>query len=493
MHDKKVASNINKLMESFGVSGKELADAINVDYSLVSKWKLLKRKLSPHSVHTKRIAAYFMSLDLQTGYARIRKLLLSSYPETQMETGKKTEALLCKWLSHSDDLLPIKTFVPERGIAHAESFFVYDGNEGRRQAIRDLFEYMLQLPGKHDINMYSHEEMQWMIEDPDFLEEFRLSMLHLINRGHYIRIIHTIDRSPDSITSVLHFWIPMHMSGGLQSYYFSKYGDFTERNSIWMVEGEIALVGNSALNDGKDRYSAIVIDGISLYHYNNVFSNYIKECKPLTRVYSEPKEMFEIMKDVSSILEPAYLFSQIPLFTSLPSELLVRILSENGINGENFELCMSHHAKWNQAIDSGQQSFPTRWIHNIEAIQQALSLGPVKYDILSSLAGKEICLSKKDVSLHIKNIIRLLENHPNIELALANKQAGLHIPEINFWFKHNHGVFLWPLSKFKNAVSSTEPTLLSGFNAYCENIWHSIPRLNRDKKSVIARLYNLVT
>jgi hypothetical protein len=493
MREKQTASNISKLMETFGVSGKELADAINVDYSLVSKWKLSKRILSPHSVHTKRIASYFMSLDLQTGYVRIRKLLFNSYPETPMETGKKVEVLLCKWLSHNDDVLASGTFVPGRGVAHAENFYVYDGNGGRRQAIRDLFEYMLKLPEKREINMYSHEEMQWMVEDPDFLDEFKSKMLHLIKRGHYVRIIHTIDRSPDSITSVLNFWIPMHMSGGLQSYYFPKYVDFTERNSIWMVEGEIALVGNSALNDGKDRYSAIVMDAISLYHYNNVFSNYIKECKPLTSVYREPKEMFEIMKDISGIPEPAYLFSQTPLFTSLPSKLLVRILSESGINGENYELCMSHHAKWNQAIDSGQQSFPTRWVHNIEAIQQALSLGPVKYNILSSLAGKEIYLSKKDVSLHIKNIIRLLENHSRIELALTNKQAGLHIPEINFWLKHNYGVFLWPLSQFKNAVSSTEPTLLSGFNAYCENIWHSIPRLNRDKKSVIERLYNLVT
>ncbi len=154
MRKKMTGSHISKLMEVFGVSGKELADAIHVDYSLISKWRLLKRRLPLSSPHTRRIADYFMSLDLQTGYARIKKLLHTSYPETPMETKKKIEVLLCKWLSHVDLPENAHVFTPS-GNARPETCYVYDGNEGRRQALLDFLEYVMLLPDGQEIVMCS--------------------------------------------------------------------------------------------------------------------------------------------------------------------------------------------------------------------------------------------------------------------------------------------------------------------------------------------------
>ncbi len=331
-----------------------------------------------------------------------------------------------------------------------------------------------------------------MTEDRDFLFKFKTYMLKLLEQNHRTRIVHNINCDPISFSALLHFWIPMYMTGKLQSFFFPKYVDFTESNSLWMVKNKIALVGNCTLTNNRSRYSAIHLDPLTSSNYYQLFEEYLKGCRELIRIHDFPREMFEVMSRKFSKPGSAYLFAQGPFFASLPLDLLHKILQENDISGEIRDKSFKIHARWNAAIKSANTSITNKWIYNLDAIQTALSGDTVKYEVLSQMAGKEIYLATGDFKYHLKHVINLITNMPQIELALTATQPSLHLPAANFWFKSNTEIFVWPLEPFSCAVSSSEPTLLNGFESYCENLWFSIPRFHRDKSAVIAQLQNMI-
>lgn len=54
---------LNALMHLFKLSNSKLARGINVDPSLVSRWKSGERQMSPASPHVPAIASYFLRLN----------------------------------------------------------------------------------------------------------------------------------------------------------------------------------------------------------------------------------------------------------------------------------------------------------------------------------------------------------------------------------------------------------------------------------------------
>ncbi len=87
------------LMNLFKISSSELAHGINVDASLISRWKTGERRISANSPHIYNIVIYFQSLkahDYQKNYLeRIISTYLSS--DDRSDGAKRTYALI-KWL-----------------------------------------------------------------------------------------------------------------------------------------------------------------------------------------------------------------------------------------------------------------------------------------------------------------------------------------------------------------------------------------------------------
>jgi transcriptional regulator with XRE-family HTH domain len=56
-------SRFEILLNAFRISGKELAELLHIDSSLVSKWKNNKRSMKSNSPHLNSIVQHFIALD----------------------------------------------------------------------------------------------------------------------------------------------------------------------------------------------------------------------------------------------------------------------------------------------------------------------------------------------------------------------------------------------------------------------------------------------
>ena len=104
MANKKL-SRLGYLMDRFNITGRELASALHVDFTLVSKWRNLTRTLAPRSIHLKKIVEYFVALDSKTQYSTLLELLTETYPNAQLKSVTEISMFLSKWLSDIEEKL----------------------------------------------------------------------------------------------------------------------------------------------------------------------------------------------------------------------------------------------------------------------------------------------------------------------------------------------------------------------------------------------------
>lgn len=486
------------LMKLFQITGKDLADALHVDYTLVSKWRNRKRTFSPRSNYIRRIADYFVTLDAGSSYKRIRKILAGALPELEKESVSTYSALLGQWLTEPEESEPDSAalFVPDNSeYASKSSFTIYTGNPGRREAVLKFLNYALTLPAGQKLLLISQEDMSWLVEDPQFLAEWKQKLVEVIQHRHTIDIIHTVDRDVKELAPILEKWLPLHLSGSIQSRYQPQYADSTLKPTLFIIHGHAAIYGASIVGFSKERYTALHTDAATVAHYENIYSHLFSQCVPLMEKYplAKPRQLFRKLLEVDSKKGSSYLFAQIPMFFTAPDDGLTDIFSENRISGPDADFCMELKGKASQHFQKNLPSSRLRHIYNLKAMEQAAASGQVPYSDLSVLAAKPVHASRENFLRHIRHLVHLLETYEGFEIALINPPESS--PAINIWAKENTAVFAsasTPNSMSQFAVSASEPTIANAFYHYYRNIWDSIPRIFRSRDWVIDTLRELM-
>ena len=80
--------------------------------------------------------------------------------------------------------------------------------------------------GAKELYLYSDENQDWLTSDPGFLSKWGFLMRSCMEGGTQIRIIHNTDRSLDEMNAAIRSWLPLYMSGRIESYACRK-----QRNS----------------------------------------------------------------------------------------------------------------------------------------------------------------------------------------------------------------------------------------------------------------------
>lgn len=116
-------SRLAYLMDSFGVTGQELADLLHVDKTLISKWRNHRRQIPARSEYLKRIAEFFVATDAQTNSGTIKKIL-AGYDSNLDSQGDLTK-FICQWLSEIEG--PQELINPMTGAVGLPRFLYFPG------------------------------------------------------------------------------------------------------------------------------------------------------------------------------------------------------------------------------------------------------------------------------------------------------------------------------------------------------------------------------
>ncbi len=212
--------------------------------------------------------------------------------DSPLDSGASAaEKLLKKFDSYSAEThLPLPEFsaaAPEDILRSGRERYL--GTEGLREAVIRFLGNAV-LSDTRELLLYSDENMDWMTGDPAFLMKWASLMSTCVKKGIRIRIIHNIDRSLQEMNDAIVSWLPLYMSGMIESFYSRKKNDGKFSHTMFLCPGQACI----------NAWHVTGTEGIGIYHYDtdpellNAWENAYQELfaysLPLIRIVSAPQD-----------------------------------------------------------------------------------------------------------------------------------------------------------------------------------------------------------
>lgn len=171
----------------------------------------------------------------------------------------------------------------EAQVRNPASCECYIGNAGKRQAVEIFLTEVVEAPVP-ELLLYSDEDMSWMVEDVGFSRRWAALLSTLLQGGTRIKIIHTLGRDFGQMLDAVRSWLPLYMTGKIESYYCPKVRDGLFSRSLFVARGRCAIASNSIGTQTDRMANLLVHDRAAVRAYEAEFSNLLALCVPLVRV-----------------------------------------------------------------------------------------------------------------------------------------------------------------------------------------------------------------
>jgi transcriptional regulator with XRE-family HTH domain len=496
-------TRLGRLLDRFGVTGKELANSLHVDYTLVSKWRSKSRSFSPRSSHLQTIVDFFVTLDSNGQYSTLKEILSEYYPDVKFDSVDTITVILKKWLlgdapyqKNAD--LPVD-LIDNVNADDKGHFFIFKGHAGRREAIMKLLEVALLAPEKHELMLFSQENSDWFYENEQFLQIWREKNLEYLNKGGTIRIVHTVDRLYRAIASSLIRWLPLHMTGNTITYYYPQFIDTPIKITLYIVKD--LLLNCSFTSEGLTRncYTYISFNQTAIreaqFAAETIFAN---SCRLFEKYLPHQADSLRALAAKAVQTDENSYIIGLPPFLSLSSpELICRILAENNCDDATIRTLLDFQAVLQKQLAGNSPIRHYRWCIDFYRLEQILASDEeIGLCELSILTGNRIQASRPVFYQCIQELLIKLDQIPHIELALTDGPFFPGLEGIDLWIKENTITLPSMMSaggRTPIALATQELTVVNSYFYSIDQAWSQIPKIKREREWIGQRLRHLVS
>lgn len=351
---------LSALMELTGLSNVRLGRSLSIDPSYVSRFRNGLR--SPDSNPKLMDALCSLILERVTEQGKTAHLAeltgisqeCFTDPEEAFEslygwlfsTGRMAEEpyieeLIGRFGEFTQEIMiPQAPFAEEYDADVLEERNLYYGTKGLRKAVLRFLSEVIRREEK-ELLLYSDQNMDWMDQDVRFRQQWAGLMGQCVSRGTRVVIIHNLNRNLDEMTDAIRNWLPLYMTGRVQSYYSTRKKGERFSTTLFLCPGYACIHGSNAV--GAE-------DEAGVYRYDTApeilaserasFDMLLRDSKALVRIYEAGSDGF--MKpqnggeggqtDAGIAADPHVKDSLKPVWT-LPED-----------SGEEVRILMSDHA-----------------------------------------------------------------------------------------------------------------------------------------------------
>lgn len=287
-------------------------------------------------------------------------------------------------------------------------------------------------------------------------------MCHCIKSGVQIKIIHNINRDSREMIKSIESWLPLYMSGMIQPYYCKKKPDNRFSNTLFLCPGIACIEATHVRNFENEGVYNYHTQAERLELLKKEFLGLLYDCEPLLQIFTEnDKENF--------------LFA----FNHKPQKTINNLLPTLSL-ATMPEKLMQDIAKSSALSSAEKLHFKTLWKLQNEQLRYALENGHVfeffplqnpitdniPIDCQNIILSQEINYSPKQYNLHLKQILKISQEHYNFFPVPLNQKIFEHVQLII----GSQQVMVMKRNNPRIVFLFTHPLMLKAFNDYIEQL-----------------------
>ncbi len=421
------------LMNLADLSNVRMGKLTNLDASYISRFRSGLRQPNPNSP----VADSLCAVLLRRIRMRKEEDTLAALMKTELPAGS-TEALIVlrDWLLGGDvpddspaaeNLLenidryapePLTGLIPWEDAAPApeeEGEAVLFDQSGLREAVLRFLGSVLRRGGR-ELLLYSDLTMDWMVGDPVFRLKWASLMFECVRRGVRIKIIHNLDRDPGEMTAAITNWLPLYMSGMIESFCCRRVRDSRFTHTLFLCPGLACVEGSNAAALGEEGVFRYHTDPRLLDLSRRAFDGLLAESGSLLRIAGEAEDVIPAESSGVTVLGATLSLA------TMPAHVLSSMLARCGADEEVARAAEELRRRRAERLEeTAERSFVHECIPTAE--DDALFGGGIPADLPAGLFPATglfpegfPAYTPQEYAEHVRNIIRLSELHPNYRI-----------------------------------------------------------------------------
>lgn len=526
------AEKLNALMDLFSISNSRLAKRLSVDPSLISKWRHGNRLPARSAGYVKEVVFFFYEQYVESDALlqhRLRRILGESAELHLDDSEMALKQFLLEWLISEENggdeegtlpstaqgrqviqlmqqlmnveaspmpQLPVTEPAPIGGALH--QYHLHAGRSGRRKAVIEFLDLVLEMKPPQELLLLSQENLEWMMEDPAFLPEWNQKLTAVLASGHQVTIIHHMDRENDDLLNIMKYWIPLHLTGNVRSWYFPRYRELPFQNTYFIIRNQAAVYASVNEDTPEDQYYTFFFrDALVARILENSYQSLLKECMPLVRFYTANR-LESYMDQVVKLEEEAGTWigwknGLTGSCMSLP--LYEQLMVQEGIKSEERWRRLQLHQKRLESFRKNIPHFSYVEVLPLNLLNQLSRGTQAVLNSLESFTERPLRLKEEQVISLLESMVDRLRKYPNYEVYLANKNPLWQDLNMNLGYKENQAALAGSLGPGKErpvALLTGEGNMTQVFEGFLDTALDSIPGNFRNRQRVIAKLEKVI-
>lgn len=493
-------------MNLLDISNIRLANAVNVDSSLISRFRNRSR-IPSSEILVKAICHYLYKRAVHSNALDELGHLIDSLDIMNETESTAVIDTLYQWLSDVDkeeDLQILDSFLEnidaftQENTSHLpplqevvsldilnEASTCYWGTDGlRRAVIRFLGSQALENePGT--LTLYSDQNLDWLTSDPVFARQWHALMIYTLKSKKRLKIIHNINRNLNELLESINKWLPLYMSGLIESYYFSKVSNSHFAHTLFIASNKAAIFGSFVRGtEDTGEYHYITNDKVN--YFEKQFSALAAHAKPFVRMFmpEDSKGLLFLQKEMLRVQgEIIKLLSSLSIGT-MSQSLFNKIIKRCLLDEKTAQKMIAYHSTQQLILEKSLQSgIVSEYVYLpndpfICGTKIPLNIGDMFLNI-------PIYYTAQEYSEHLSDIVILLNKSENFHFIPLKENI---FPHLQIMVKKNVGVIV-----MKNGISPVisnfgHPVICHAYLEYVRRIGEKSGRAFTHKDALIEFL-----
>jgi hypothetical protein len=456
MEDFMTKNGLSYLLNLLGVSPTKMGNFLNIDRTLVSKWKNGSRHLSTNSSYIENVIEFLIQRNAELNSNILENLFLSIYPNENNKTNNDDYLRKCinNFILTNENYNPSLNFsnsIKPEYSTYTSTMHVYNDEKNEILALLDMLDLALAEGVKQKLIFILSKSFDPLIESNTYRPIFIEKILTLLDIGCTLDFVHSNMNS--SKIFLYCYDIISHKNTTTSSFIDTFESPYIY--SIFIFEKKrMYLSMRNQNNNNSEIYGAMFLDPITINFYTGIANNILEKSYP-TLSLIDITDMIDICiknmylnnyteyPEVIKKNNTCYFFSPYPIINFMSDDLYYEILKNSLESNEVIEKYMNIFKEFKNNIPFELTHVDKINFYSIDYLVKLSKQDEVIYSYNQTKLTPTLKLTKNLFKKHMSELADYLIKTKNFNICLSTDLITSPNLNASYWCKKNEFLFLF--------------------------------------------------